>query len=606
MFDPTKVNEFPDKPGVYLMKDKEGKIIYVGKAVSLKNRVKSYFRNKESLSPKVRAMVSQIDDIEYIVTETEIEALVLECNLIKFNKPKYNILLRDDKQYPYIKINMNDPYPRLEIVRRVKKDGAKYFGPFVDAGALRETVDAIRKIFPIRYCSKDLEKVPLKERPCLNYHIKKCLAPCKGDVPKGKYREMVQNIILFLEGKTDLLIDILKTEMYQAAENLDFETAAEIKETLLSIEKVRQKQHAVTTDLKNKDIIGLYSDESSSCVMVLFVREGKLIERQPFIFKNVYQTEPREILSSFLKQYYDKAINIPEEIVIQEDIEDKEVIEDWLSFKKGSKVNIVIPDEGENYKLVGLAKENAKEYIIQKGINIEKREFLNVLKELKEKLSLRNLPFRIEAFDISNTAGINSVASMVVFENGLPKKQDYRRFKIKTVKGPNDFESIKEAVFRRFKRAKQGDENFNKLPDLLLIDGGPGQLKYAKEALKELDMDNVEVISLAKEFELIYKDEKESIVLSKDSEALKLLQRVRDEAHRFAITYHRNLRTKQNLKSCLDDIPGIGEKRKKALYQAFLSIEDIKKASIDELAKVPGMNKKAAQAVYDYFHSTLS
>mgnify|MGYP000488899041 CR=1 FL=1 len=606
MFDPTKVNEFPDKPGVYLMKDKEGNIIYVGKAVSLKNRVKSYFRNKESLSPKVRAMVSQIDDIEYIVTETEIEALVLECNLIKFNKPKYNILLRDDKQYPYIKINMNDPYPRLEIVRRIKKDGAKYFGPFVDAGALRETVDAIRKIFPIRYCSKDLEKVPLKERPCLNYHIKKCLAPCKGDVPKGKYREMVQNIILFLEGKTDLLIDILKTEMYQAAENLDFETAAEIKETLLSIEKVRQKQHAVTTDLKNKDIIGLYSDESSSCVMVLFVREGKLIERQPFIFKDVYQTEPREILSSFLKQYYDKAINIPEEIVIQEDIEDKEVIEDWLSFKKGSKVNIVIPDEGENYKLVGLAKENAKEYIIQKGINIEKREFLNVLEELKEKLSLRNFPFRIEAFDISNTGGTNSVASMVVFENGLPKKQDYRRFKIKTVKGPNDFESIKEAVFRRFKRAKQGDENFNKLPDLLLIDGGPGQLKYAKEALKELDMDNIEVISLAKEFELIYKDEKESIVLPKDLEALKLLQRVRDEAHRFAITYHRNLRTKQNLKSCLDDIPGIGEKRKKALYQAFLSIEDIKKASIDELAKVPGMNKKAAQAVYDYFHSTLS
>ncbi|MGB9813419.1 MAG: excinuclease ABC subunit UvrC [Thermovenabulum sp.] len=606
MFDPTKVNEFPDKPGVYLMKDKEGKIIYVGKAVSLKNRVKSYFRNKESLSPKVRAMVSQIDDIEYIVTETEIEALVLECNLIKFNKPKYNILLRDDKQYPYIKINMNDSYPRLEIVRRIKKDGAKYFGPFVDAGALRETVDAIRKIFPIRYCSKDLEKVPLKERPCLNYHIKKCLAPCKGDVPKEKYREMVQNIILFLEGKTDLLIDILKTEMYQAAENLDFETAAEIKETLLSIEKVRQKQHAVTTDLKNKDIIGLYSDESSSCVMVLFVREGKLIERQPFIFKDVYQTEPREILSSFLKQYYDKAINIPEEIVIQEDIEDKEVIEDWLSFKKGSKVNIVIPNEGENYKLVGLAKENAKEYIIQKGINIEKREFLNVLEELKEKLSLRNFPFRIEAFDISNTGGTNSVASMVVFENGLPKKQDYRRFKIKTVKGPNDFESIKEAVFRRFKRAKQGDENFNKLPDLLLIDGGPGQLKYAKEALKELDMDNIEVISLAKEFELIYKDEKESIVLPKDSEALKLLQRVRDEAHRFAITYHRNLRTKQNLKSCLDDIPGIGEKRKKALYQAFLSIEDIKKASIDELAKVPGMNKKAAQAVYDYFHSTLS
>lgn len=603
MFNPLKVNEFPEKPGVYLMKDIEGKIIYVGKAINLKKRVKSYFRNKESLSPKVRAMVSQIEDIEFIVTESELEALVLECNLIKFHKPKYNILLRDDKQYPYIKINLDAPYPYLEIVRRIKKDGAKYFGPFVDAGALRETIDAIRKIFPIRYCSKDLSKLPLKERPCLNYHIKKCLAPCKGGVLQGKYMEMVENIILFLEGKTDLLIDILKEKMFKAAENLDFETAAEIKEKLISIEKVRQKQHAVTMDLKNKDIIGYFSLENIICLMVLFVREGKLIEKRPFVFNDPYQNEPKEVISSFIKQFYDDMKAIPEEIILPENIEDKEVVEEWLCFKKGAKVKIVIADANneKDLRLINLALENAKEYVMQKRL-WEKKEECNALEELKQILLLQKLPFRIEGFDISNTAGTDSVASMVVFEEGLPKKQDYRRFKIKTVEGPNDFESIKEVIYRRFNRVRKGDEKFGKIPDLLLIDGGPGQLKYAKEALKELGFnEKIEVISIAKEFELIYKDDKEPIKLPKTSEALKLLQRVRDEAHRFAVTFHRNIRAKRNVESVLDSIPGIGEKRKKALLQAFPTIEEIKKASIEELARVPGMNKKAAQAVYNYF-----
>ncbi|KYO65276.1 excinuclease ABC subunit UvrC [Thermovenabulum gondwanense] len=607
MFNPLKVNKFPEKPGVYLMKDIEGKIIYVGKAINLKNRVKSYFRNKESLSPKVRAMVSQIEDIEFIVTESDLEALVLECNLIKFHKPKYNILLRDDKQYPYIKINLDAPYPYLEIVRRIKKDGAKYFGPFVDAGALRETIDAIRKIFPIRYCSKDLSKLPLKERPCLNYHIKKCLAPCKGGLPQGKYMEMVENIILFLEGKTDLLVNILKEKMFKASEALDFETAAEIKEKLISIEKVRQKQHVVTMDLKNKDIIGYFSFENIICLMVLFVREGKLIERRPFIFNDSYQNEPGEVISSFIKQFYDDMKTIPEEIILPENIEDKDVVEEWLCFKKGAKVKIVIAGENseEDFKLISLALENAKEYVMQKRL-WEKKEECNVLEELKQKLSLQKLPFRIEGFDISNTGGTDSVASMVVFEGGLPKKQDYRRFKIKTVEGPNDFESMKEVIYRRFNRAKKGDEKFGEIPDLLLIDGGPGQLKYAKEALKELGFnEKIEVISIAKELELIYKDDKDPIELPKTSEALKLLQRIRDEAHRFAVTFHRNIRAKRNMDSVLDSIPGIGEKRKKALLQSFPSIEEIKNTSIEELARVPGMNKKAAKAVYNYFHSVL-
>ncbi|MDI3481276.1 MAG: excinuclease subunit [Tepidanaerobacteraceae bacterium] len=606
MFNPERIASFPEKPGVYIMKDKRGKIIYVGKAVSLKSRVRSYFQSPKNLPLKVASMVQAIDDIEYIVTDSEVEALILECNLIKFHRPKYNILLRDDKQYPYIKITLNEKFPRLLVVRRVKKDGARYFGPYADAGAMRDAIDVIRKIFPLRSCKKDLSQVPLKERPCLNFHINRCPGPCQANIDENDYNEIIKNVIMFLEGKQQTLINTLRQKMEKAAENLDFEWAASLRDQILALEKVLEKQKVVSLDMADKDVIAMARSFDVVCVQVFFVREGKLVEREPFILKNTKDAENKEILSSFIKQFYDSASFIPKEIIVEEEFEDIEAIGEWLTRKKGSKVTITVPSRGEKKQLAKMVAENARAYLEQRE-SAEYREHMKnqkALEELKTYLGLDEIPYRIEAFDISNTQGAESVASMVVFEEGSPKKQDYRKFRIKTVEGPNDFESMKEAVTRRFKRALEGDEKFRTLPDLLLIDGGKGQLKYVREALRELNLEHIPTISLAKEFEHIFVEDKDDpIILPRDSEALYLIQRIRDEAHRFAVTFHRNLRTKRNLRSVLDDIPGIGKTRRTALLRALGSVEGIKMASVDELAKIPGMNRKVAEEVYNYFHN---
>lgn len=608
MFNPERIASFPERPGVYIMKDKRGKVIYVGKAVSLKHRVRSYFQSSKNLPIKVASMVPRIEDIEYIVTDSEVEALILECNLIKFHRPKYNILLRDDKQYPYIKITLNEKFPRLLVVRRVKKDGARYFGPYANAGAMREAIGVIRKIFPIRSCKKDLSQVPLKERPCLNFHIKRCLAPCQANISENDYNDIIRNIIMFLEGKQQTLIDRLREKMEKAAENLDFEWAAVLRNQILALEKVLEKQKIVSADMSDKDVIAMARGFDIVCAQVFFVREGKLVEREPFILKNTEGVERKEILASFIKQFYDSASFIPREIIVEEEIEDLPIIEEWLTQKKGSKVSITIPRRGEKKKLAEMVAENARDFLDHRE-SIENRERMKnrkAMEELKTYLNLEDLPRRIEAFDISNTQGTELVASMVVFEEGSPKKEDYRKFKIKTVEGPNDFESMKEAVSRRFKRALEGDEKFKDLPDLLLIDGGKGQLKYAREALRELNLEYIPTIGLAKEFEHIFVEGKDDpIILPRDSEALYLVQRVRDEAHRFAITFHRQLRDKRNLHSVLEDIPGIGKVRRLALLNALGSIDGIKEASVDELSKVPGMNRKAAEAVYNFFHKKI-
>ena len=606
MFNPDSVADFPEKPGVYIMKDKRNRIIYVGKAVSLKNRVRSYFQSSKNLPLKVVSMVSKVEDVEYIVTDSEVEALILECNLIKFNRPKYNILLRDDKQYPYIRITLNQPFPRIEVVRKVKKDGAKYFGPYADAGAMREAIDVINKVFPIRSCKKDLSQIPLKERPCLNYHIERCLAPCQGFIEEEEYNEIIKNIIMFLEGKQETLIKELKTKMQKAADNLNFERAAVLRNQIGALKKVLEKQKILYTDMIDQDIIAMARSFDTVCIQVFFIREGKLLAREPFILQNTDDEERREILTAFVKQFYNNAHFIPKQIIIDEEIDDKETIEEWLSRKKGSRVYVIIPKRGEKRKLAEMVAENAQIYLdqIESMEERERLKNLQALEELKQHLNLENVPNRIEAFDISNIQGAESVASMVVFEGAQPKKEDYRKFKIKTVDGPNDFESMKEVVYRRFKRALLGDGKFNELPDLLLIDGGKGQLKYAREALNELGLSRIPTIALAEEFEHIFVEGKDDpIILPENSEALYLVQRVRDEAHRFALSFHRTLRSKKNLRSVLEDIPGIGKVRRLALLKTLGGLEGIKRASLEELTAVPGMNKKAAQAVYEHFRS---
>ncbi len=499
---------------------------------------------------------------------------------------------------------MNERFPRIEVVRTVKKDGARYFGPYANAGAMREAIDVINKIFPIRSCKKDLSEVPIDERPCLNYHIKRCLAPCQGFVKDEEYNEMINNIIMFLEGKRETLVKQLKDRMQEAAEKLDFERAAVLRNQISALEKVLEKQKVVSTDMIDQDIIAMARGSGIVCIQVFFIREGKLISREPFILNNTDDIERQEILTSFVKQFYNNAHFIPKEIIIDEDIDDRDTIEEWLSRKKGQKVYVLIPKRGEKKKLAQMVAENARAYLEQVESREERERIRNLqaLEELKKFLNLKELPQRIEAFDISNTQGTESVASMVVFEDAQPKKEDYRKFKIRTVEGPNDFESMKEVISRRFKRALSGDRKFQKLPDLLLIDGGKGQLKYAREALKELGLSHILTIALAEEYEHIFVEGRDDpIVLPENSEALFLVQRVRDEAHRFALSFHRSLRSKRNLRSVLDDIPGIGKARRLALLKTLGGLEGIKRATLEELAAVPGMNRKAAQAVHEYF-----
>ncbi|SHH20275.1 Excinuclease ABC subunit C [Caloranaerobacter azorensis DSM 13643] len=610
-----ELKKLPDKPGVYLMKDENGQIIYVGKAVNLKKRVRQYFQASSSKVPKVKAMVKSIAEFEYIITDNEIEALILECNLIKKHKPKYNILLRDDKQYPYIKVTTNEKYPRVIKVRKIEKDKAKYFGPYTSASAVNDTLEIIRNIYPLRNCRKNLDSIKKKERPCLNYFIGKCLGPCQGNVNEEKYMEMVHEVLLFLGGKEDKLMHLIEEKMKNAAKQLDFENAAKYRDQLNSIKHILEIQKIVSSTLIDQDIIGMARGIEDVCIQVFFVRGGKLVGREHFILTDISETTRSEILSSFVKQFYMNSSFIPKEILIETNIQDEELISRWLSQKRGSKVQIKVPVRGEKNLLMEMVRKNAMETLENQSEKIKRKIQLSraALNELADLLGLDKIPERIEAFDISNIQGVESVGSMVVFQEGQPKKSDYRRFKIKSVSGPNDYKSMEEIIYRRFERGMKEREvmkenemdlgNFSIFPDLVMVDGGKGQVNAAKKAIMQFNL-NIPVCGLIKDdFHrtrgIIY--ENKEINISKNSNCFKLITRIQDEAHRFAISYHRSLRNKKLFSSQLDSIKGIGEKRKKALLKFFGSIEKIKNASIEELKSVDGMNIKAAEEVYNYF-----
>ena len=616
MFDiEEELKKLPDKPGVYIMRDKNGEMIYVGKAISLKKRVRQYFQSSKNNTPKVNAMVKNISEFEYIIVDNEVEALILEANLIKKNRPKYNILLRDDKQYPYIKITTNEKYPRVIKTRRVIKDGAKYFGPYPSVYAVNDTLDIIRNLYPVRSCKKNLEKNMGKDRPCLNYHIGRCLAPCQGNVDEGKYMEMIDEIIMFLNGKEDKLISIIEEKMKKASEKLDFENAAKYRDQVNSLKVILEKQKIVSTTLIDQDIIGMAKGIDDACLQVFFVRGGKIVGREHVALSHVEYDERKDILSSFVKQFYIGTAYIPKEILVEAEFDDMSAVSKWLSNKRGSKVVIKVPKRGEKNALMEMVQQNAIITLKQHGENMKGKleEKENALKELKEVLKLQKVPNRIEAYDISNIQGIESVGSMVVFEGGVSKKSDYRRFRIKSVIGPDDYASMKEIISRRFNRGIKEKElieknkiqikDFSIFPDLIMIDGGKGQVNIAEEVLKDLGL-TIPICGLVKDDNhrtrgIIYKNEE--IDLAENSSTFRMITRIQDEAHRFAISYHRSLRDKKMFKSVLDDIKGVGEKRKKALLRTFGSIEGIKAASIEELANVDGMNRKVAEEVYGFF-----
>ena len=575
-----KLSILPDNPGVYLMKNSKNQIIYVGKAKILKNRVRQYFQNNKNHSPKVRAMVKNIADFEFIVTSSEIEALILECNLIKKFQPRYNILLKDDKNYPFLKLTVNEDFPRIFITRKKIDDGAKYFGPFTNSSALKETLNLLQKIFPLRTCNN------FHKRPCLEYHIHHCLAPCQNLVSKEIYAEFVKSAEKFLEGKTSEIIKNLTEKMTSAAENLNFELAAKFRDILLSVKKISEKQKIIT-DEGNLDVIGISRLNEEVCVQIFFVREGKVIGRENFLIKGAIEEESSQILVEFMKQYYNFAEIGAEEILLPVEIidEDAKILKEWL------KVEINCPKRGIKRELVEMAAENAEKYLREK-ILINEKKLLGV-EELQKSLGLSIMPRKMECFDISHFQGSETVASMVRFENGAPAKKMYRRYKIRSTEGkPDDFLSMKEVVSRRYK-------NLENLPDLIIIDGGKGQLNSALEVIKELTIE-VPVISLAKEFELVF-EEKSSEPIKLEGQALFLMQRIRDEAHRFAITYHRKLRRKRNLESELDKIAGIGVKRREELLKTFGSVENIKKATLEEILKLSSMNRNSAETLINYF-----
>ncbi len=600
MFDIQEhLKQLPAEPRVYLMKDKFDNIIYVGKAKVLKNRVRQYFQSSKNHSSKVKSMVKNIDKFEYIITDSELEALILECNLIKKYKPKYNVLLRDDKTYPYIKITTNEDFPRVLKVRKVIKDKAKYFGPYTNTTAVNDTLDIIKNTYPIRTCNVDIERaIKTNMRPCLNLHIKRCIGPCTGNVTKEEYNKMIEEIILFLSGKEEKLINILKEKMNKCAMDFNFEEAAIYRDKIKSLEDMMEKQKidASTSDL-NQDVIAMARAHDEACVQVFFVRNGKIVGREHFILEGVMDSTRESILGSFVKQFYMEQEYVPKEIIIEDEIEDSFILSEWLSSKKGQKVIIRVPQKGEKKSLIEMVRKNAIEYL-EKFSDMNKRKYeksIGALEELKQILNLDNIPNRIESFDISNIQGVDSIGSMVVFTNGKKDKKEYRRYKIKTVIGPNDYDSMAEIVERRL---KYGD-----FPDLMLLDGGKGQVSSVK---KILDKYNVEIPLWG-----MYKDDKhrtkglisqeKEIELDRTSNLYRFVASIQEEVHNYAISYHRSLRNKSLTKSELDDIQGIGEKRKKALLNHFKDIEAIKKATFEELLEVEGMNKASSESVYKYF-----
>jgi excinuclease ABC subunit C len=617
MFDfEYQLKMLPDKPGVYIMKNSLGEIIYVGKAKVLKNRVRQYFQNSANHSEKVRAMVKNIAEFEYIVTDSEGEALILECNLIKKHRPRYNILLKDDKHYPFIKITSNEDFPRVFITRNLVKDGNKYFGPYTDYGAVYETLEIIKKTFPLRNCKRSITEEGERTRPCLNYHINLCKAPCGGYINKEEYKKIVDEVADLLSGKDTKILKQLKSEMEGAAENLDFERAAALRDRINSLEKIRERQRIITGTFEDEDFISIYEDEKDNCAQIFFVREGKVVGREHFILEGTAGEDKGEVISGFIKEFYGGTPFIPKTIYVP-NIVDVELLEDWLTMKRGSKVWIKVPKKGDKKQFLEMVEKNARMTLEQFKLKLLRDKELHTvaLNELTEVLELEDIPHRIEAFDISNLQGVDSVGSMIVFEDGKPKNGDYRRFKIKTVSGANDYESMREILRRRFKHGLEEIKNiqernlffsegkFSIFPDLILMDGGRGQVNVALEVLKEFNID-IPVCGMVKDDRhnsrgLIYNNIE--LPINPDSNVMQLITRIQDEVHRFAITYHRTLRDKRVLHSVLEDIPNVGEKRRKELLKKFGSVENVKNASYEELLETPSIDSKAAQSIKNFF-----
>ena len=592
-----KLKLLPDSPGVYIMKDDHGKIIYVGKAIVLKNRVRQYFQSSRNHTPKVRAMVSHIADFETIMTANEVESLILEANLIKKHRPRYNIRLKDDKSYPYVKVTVQEGFPRVFITRRVLRDGARYFGPYTNVTALRDSLKLLRRLFPLRTCRT------MPQRPCLEYHIKRCLAPCVGKVGEEDYRAMIRAALLFLEGRTDDVERELEQRMHAAAEAYHFETAARLRDQLSAVRTAAERQNIVT-GAGDQDAIGMARSAAGVCVQIFFIRSGKMIGREHFLLRGSEEETNADILRAFLEQYYNQATFVPREVLLPQDIDDaaRATIESWLAARKGGgKVALLSPQRGTKHDIVQMATGNAEKFLSDEETrrSLMDEQTLGAVEELGRYLGLKHLPRRMECFDISHNQGQETVASMVVFEDGAPKKSDYRRFKIRSTEGkPDDFLSMREVTTRRYVGLAE-----EKLPDLIIIDGGKGQLSSALEIIRHAaGHKDVPVVGLAKQFELVFTEgNPDPVELPRRSQALYLIQRIRDEAHRFAITFHRKLRGKRNLVSVLDHIVGIGPKRRQSLRAHFGSLEKIKEASVEELAAAPGMNRTSAEAVRHFF-----
>lgn len=609
----------PEKPGVYIMRDKADNIIYVGKAIILKNRVRQYFQNSRNHTAKIKKMVENIDHFEYIVTDSELEALVLECNLIKEHRPRYNTMLMDDKSYPYIRVTSHEAYPRVLFAREMKRDKSKYFGPYTSTSAVKDILELLRKIYKIRTCNRNLPKDIGKERPCLYYYMGQCDAPCQGFISKEEYGANIDQAIQFLSGNYGLVVKLLEERMEEAAKKLEFEKAATVRDLLTSVRHIMNKQKITNTDQTDRDIIAFAKKEDEAVVQTFFIRGGKLIGRDHFYLTGVEEESNSLIISSFIKQFYAGTPYIPKEIFLEEEPEDEEVLSQWLSNKRGQKVYLRVPKKGDKERLVELAKKNALLILNKDADKLQREEARTsgALKELAEYLDIPTIS-RIESFDISNTSGFQTVGSMVVFEQGRPKKSDYRKFKIRTVQGPDDYGAMHEMLMRRFthgmreleelkeKKLDKDFGSFTKYPDLILMDGGKGQVNVALQVLEDLQLD-IEVCGMVKDDNHrtrgIYFRNRE-LPIDKSSELFKLITRIQDETHRFAIEYHRSLRKKRQVHSILDDIKGIGPARRRALMKHFQSIDDIKAASIEELERVPSMNKIAATAVYDFFNKT--
>ncbi len=593
------------------MHDEKDEIIYVGKAVSLKNRVRQYFQSSRNKGAKIEQMVTHIRRFEYIITDSELEALVLECNLIKEHRPKYNTMLMDDKAYPFIKVTVEEPYPRVMLARRMAKDKSRYFGPYTSAGAVKDTIELIRRLYHVRSCNRKLPRDIGKERPCLNYHIHQCKAPCQGYISEEEYRKSIQEVLRFLGGNYEGILKDLEEKMNQASEDLEFERAIEYRELLSSVQKIAQKQKITDTAGEDRDILAVASEGEDAVVQVFFIRGGRLIGRDHFYLKIGEGDGAGEILSSFVKQFYAGTPYIPAEIMLPEPVADAEVIEEWLSGKRGRKVHIRIPQKGMKEKLVELAEKNAALVLNTDRERLKREEgrTIGAVKELEKILGLTGIR-RMEAYDISNTSGFASVGSMVVYERGKPKRNDYRKFRIKSVQGPDDYASMEEVLTRRFQHGleeqKEGKDlgGFREFPDLILMDGGKGQVNVALEVLEKLGL-SIPVCGMVKDDNhrtrgLYYNNTE--LPIDRDSECFRLITRIQDEAHRFAITFHRQLRGKSQVHSVLDDIPGVGPARRKDLMRHFENIDAIRNADIEELKKLPSMNEKSARDVYHFFH----